>query len=122
MRFEAVNGASRLPVARLWLALGAAVRRAVHERVAADRGAAAGARLAFAAVDVQRAVEVAAFTVDVDVKRGKRGAARLECLCEYLADRFEQAGSLAPLQGLGGAGPVQPGPPERLVGVDVADP
>ena len=43
-------------------------------------------------------------------------------LAEHVADAVEQVGDLGAGQLVGGPRAVQPGPPERLVGVDVADP
>src|SRR5262245_47622007 len=60
---------------RTRLATRAEVRRAIHERRAPDRRGAPGAWPALPAVDLQRAVEIAALTVDVDVKRIERRAA-----------------------------------------------
>ena len=103
------------------LAVRATVGGAVHEHVTADRRAAPAARLALAAVGLQRPVEVAALAVHVDVQRVEGRAAGLERLRQHVTDRLEQPGHLAALERLGRPGPVQPGVPQRLVGVDVAD-
>src|SRR5690348_16903829 len=59
---------SPLP-ARSWLAGAAEVRGPVHEADPPHRRTAPGARLPLLAVDLQRAVEVAALAVDVHVER-----------------------------------------------------
>jgi asparagine synthase (glutamine-hydrolysing) len=59
----------RMRGARARLAARAGVRRAVHERLAANRAAAARARPPGLAVDGKRAVEVAGLPVDVDIQR-----------------------------------------------------
>jgi asparagine synthase (glutamine-hydrolysing) len=59
----------RMRGARARLAARAGVRRAVHERLAANRAAAARARPTGLAVDGKRAVEVAGLPVDVDIQR-----------------------------------------------------
>src|SRR4051812_10299474 len=66
--------------------------------------------------------EVPALTVDVDVQRVEGGAARGEALAEHVAHALERVVALPGGQLVGGPGAVQPGPPERLIGVDVADP
>src|SRR3954447_432063 len=63
------------PRSRDRLAGGTEVRRAVQERLAPDRGAAAPARQPFPAVGVQRAVEVARLGVDVDIEGVEAGPA-----------------------------------------------
>ena len=62
--------------ARAGLAPRASERGPVRERLPHDRRAAPGARLALAPVDVQRALEVPAGAVDVDVERVEARAAR----------------------------------------------
>ena len=64
----------------------AAVARAVHERLPADRRAAPGAGLVLAAVDGERAREVPALPVDVDVQRVEGRPARGERLAQHVAD------------------------------------
>ena len=44
------------------------IRRPVHERLSPNRCTAPGTRLAFAPVDRQSAVEVAAGAIDVDIE------------------------------------------------------
>ena len=85
------------------------------------RGAAARARTAGLPVDRERPVEVPGGAVHVDVQRVEAGPARRERLGHDLGGGVEHPGHLAASQGVGGAGVVQPRPPERLVGVDVAD-
>ena len=72
-------------------------------------------------VDVERPVEVAALAVDVDVERVEGGPALRRAPRPSPRDRGQQRGRPRPGQGLGRPGAVQPGPPQRLVGVDVAD-
>ena len=76
---------------------------------------------ALLAVDRERAVEVAALAVHVDVERVEGRTADAERLAEDRPDRGEQAGGLGAVHALGGARVVQPRAPECLVGVDVAD-
>ena len=75
-------------VPRSRLADRAAVGGPVHERIAADQGAAPAARLAGPPVDVQRPVEVAALAVHVDVEAVEGGAAVRERLGEHVRDRM----------------------------------
>src|SRR5450755_2115722 len=103
------------------LALRAAVRRPVHERIAPHRGTAPGARLAGPGVHGERPLEVAALPVHIHVQAVEGGAADVKCLGEDLLDGLEQAGDLGARQCLGRARPVQPRAPECLVRVDVAD-
>src|SRR5690606_24814291 len=103
------------------LAPRAVVRRPVHERLAPDRGAAPVARLTLATVGVQRPVEVAAGTVDVDIQRVKARPALAERLTHHLGRVVED-----PRQGRLGQRPGLPQrvdvrPPEGLVGIYVAD-
>ena len=79
------------------------------------------ARLALAAVGVQRAVEVAGLAVDVDVERVERRPALAERLGHDVAGLVEHLADLLRGQPVPRPVAVQPGPPERLVGVDVAD-
>src|SRR5579864_4937369 len=104
------------------LAPRAAVGGAVHERVAPDRGAARAAFLALSPVDRERPLEVAALAVDVDVQAVERGPADGQGFGEDLAHRLEEPGDLGAVQRFRRPGPVQAGPPQRLIGVDVADP
>ena len=115
-------GASPAAVPRPRLAVRAGVGRAVHERVAADQGTAARARLPRAAVDVQRPVEVAALPVDVDVQ----AVEGLVPPASSASANTSRTASISPAdlgraQPVSGPGEVQLGPPQRLVGVDVAD-
>ena len=82
---------------------------------------AAVARLVLAAVGVQRAVEVAGLAVDVDVERVERGAALPQRRDHHGPGVVEQLGDLGTGQPVAGPLAVQPGAPQRLVGVDVAD-
>ena len=77
--------------------------------------------MAFAAVDVQRAVEVAGLTVDVDVQRVERCTALAERLAHHLGGGIEHVPQLPTGEFLGDACTVDAGPPQRLVGVDIAD-
>src|SRR3954454_14400931 len=52
----------------------APVRRTVHERLATDRPSVPRARRSLLPVDIQAALEVSGFPVDVDVQRVKAGA------------------------------------------------
>ena len=111
------------PAARRTLAVRAEERRTVHEGVAADRGAAPRAGPVLLAVGVQRTVEVAGLAVDVDVQRVERGPADGQRLAS--SPRWRRSARVrADRPGHGGGRPrvVHLGPPERLVGVDVADP
>ena len=97
-------------------------RRAVHEVLAAHQGAAAVARGARPAVGVERAVEVAARTVDVDVEGVEARASLAQRLRHDVARVVED-----PREGRLGQGRAEPlavhlRAPQRLVGVDVADP
>ncbi len=85
-------------------------------------GAAARARLALAPVHRQRTVEVAALAVDVDVERVEGRAAGAHRLAQHVADVAEQLQHLPPGQRPAQPLAVQFRPPQRLVGVDVADP
>src|SRR5690606_27224413 len=107
---------------RAGLAARAAVGGAVHERLAADRRPAPLARLVLAPVGLEPALEVAALAVHVDVEAVEGGAALGQRLGEHRAHVSEQLGDLGRAQPRGGPRPVQPGAPQRLVGVDVADP
>ena len=81
------------------------------------------ARLALAAVRVQRPVEVAALAVDVDVQRVEAGAARPRSPRRARPRTWPSSRAYRrPGQRVGRPGAVQLGPPQRLVGVDVADP
>jgi hypothetical protein len=66
--------------------------------------------------------EVPALPVDVDVQGVEGGPALLEALPEHVADALQQVGDLGPGELVGRPGTVQPGAPQRLVGVDVAHP
>ena len=87
-----------------------------------DRRAAARARLARLPVGGQRAVEVAALAVDV-----RRTGCRSACRPRRAPRPSPRGRPRAPgrtsgrVSVLGRPGVVQPGPPQRLVGVDVAD-
>ena len=107
--------------ARPRLALRAAVARPVHERLPPDRRPAPRAGPVGLAVDGEEAREVAALPVDVDVEGVEGGAALRQRLPQHVADAVEQVGDLGAGELVGGAGAVQPRPPQRLVGVDVAD-
>src|SRR6476619_4776127 len=85
------RGQSAAERARPWLAAGAGVGRAVHERLAADRRPAPSARPALLAVGVERAVEVPRGAVDVDVERVEAGAALAERLEQDVASVVEDA-------------------------------
>ena len=75
-----------------------------------------------AAVGVQRAVEVARLAVDVDVERVERRAALAQRRASSRRGRARAArATWAPGQPVARPVAVDPGPPERLVGVDVAD-
>src|SRR3954471_16150784 len=66
------------------LAFRAVERRAVHELLPPHHRTAAPARLAFAAVGVQRPLEVAGLAVDVDIQRIERRAALAERVGHHL--------------------------------------
>ena len=83
--------------------------------------AAAGARLALPAVRGQRAVEVAAAAVDVDVEGIERRPALAEGAAHHLGRGPDQLDCPGSGQGRGRLGVVHPDLPQRLVGVDVAD-
>src|SRR5918998_2868416 len=68
----------------------AAVGGTVHEGLAADRCAAARARLAFPPVHGEGAVEVAAAAVDVDVEGVEGGATLAESVAHHLAGARDQ--------------------------------
>src|SRR5687767_6130250 len=118
-----IDGSLRSPFAMAWarLTLRTCERRAVHERVTPDRGAAATTGLPLLPVHRERALEVAALAVDVDVERVERRAALGQRLDHHRADVPEQVVDLAGSQVPGVARVVQRGAPEGLVGVDVAD-
>src|SRR5690606_26018935 len=125
-KFSARTGPDRWPrsgtaAARAKLAARAGVRGAVGERLPPDRRATPPARQALPAVHVQRPVEPAALTVDVDVERVERRPAGLDRLGEHVAYVAEQPASRRPGERVSGPLAVQPRPPQRLVGVDVAD-
>ena len=111
-----------LAVARAGLAGGAPVGRAVHERIPAHRGATPLTRLALLRVRLQRAIEVAARAVDVDIERIERRAALLERLVHDLRDVAQQRLDLAGLEVLCVTRIVQRRAPQRLIGIDVASP
>src|SRR6266545_2646307 len=75
-----------------WHALAgrAEIARSVRERDLADRRATTGTRLASSSVDVQRAVEVAALAVDVDVERVEKRAAHADRVGEHRPDLAQQ--------------------------------
>src|SRR4051812_34345763 len=107
---------------RTGLALRAAVAGAVHERLPADRRPAPGAGPVALAVHRQEPREVAALSVDVDVQGVEGRAALREGLPQHVPHPLEQRGDLGAVQPIGRPGAVQLRPPQRLVGVDVADP
>ena len=109
------------PAPRALLALRAEERGAVHERDPADRRTAARARQALLAVRRQRAVEVARLAVDVDVERVEAGAA-LTSASPSTSRTWPSSSTTCPRRAGRRAVAVQPRPPQRLVGVDVADP
>src|SRR5665811_742295 len=97
------------------------VRRAVHECLAPDEGAATPAGTAFAAVGVERPLEEATGTVDVDVERVEARATLPQRLEHDVAGMLDQPpeGRLRERRGLALA--MSLGAPQRLVRIDVAD-
>src|SRR5690606_13567420 len=123
---DACGGAERwrrLRARCAWRALagGAERRGAAHERLPAHERPAAPAGLPGPAVGVERAGEPAAGPLDVDVQRVEGRAARGERLAHDVLRGGEHVdgGPLGEL--VRGAARVEPGTPEGLVGVDVAD-
>src|SRR5438270_13939548 len=113
------QGASR-PVLRVpRLAAWATVGRAVHERVPPDWRAAPAAGLPGPAVGFQGPLEVPALPVHVNVEAVEGRAADLERLSQDAGHGLEETAHLGGAQGVGRLVPVQTGPPQRLIGVDV---
>src|SRR5262249_44449958 len=106
--------------ARPWLALRAPERRPVHEPLAHYRRAAAGTRLVGLPVNGKRSVEISAIAIYLHIQVVERRAAGVNRLIEDRTDGFEQPLYLGGPQPVGGPRPVQPGPPEGFVGVDIA--
>src|SRR5690625_2034235 len=104
------------------LAVRAEVARAIHEFFPHDRCTAAVARFAAAAVDGKRSFEVSLFTGDVDVQFIEARAPGGERFLKHVARGVENTVHVGGTQRAGRAGVVQPGAPQRLVGVDVSDP
>ena len=96
-------------------------RAAVHERLAADRRAAARAGAVGLPVRGQRPVEVARRPVHVDVQGVERRPALRQRLVHDLGGGGQHGPALRPGELLRRPGAVQPRPPQRLVRVDVAD-
>src|SRR5690606_20387294 len=113
----------RLRARCAWRALAGGTERrgAAHERLPAHERPAAPAGLPGPAVGVERAGEPAAGPLDVDVQRVEGRAARGERLAHDVLRGGEHVdgGPLGEL--VRGAARVEPGTPEGLVGVDVAD-
>ncbi len=103
------------------LAAGAEEGRAVHEGFTAHGGSAALAGQTLLPVHRERPVEVARLAVHVDVQRVEGRAARAQCFAHHVRGGGQHLARLRGGQAVGGAGPVQPRPPQGLVRVDVAD-
>src|SRR5262245_40930256 len=102
------------------LAARAVMRRPAAQADDGDRGAAARARLALAAVDAKLFLVAARLAVAADVVADGR-AAPVDRLAQHLRDRLAQAVGLGAAQVAAAPRGVQPGAEQRLVGVDVAD-
>ena len=80
------------------------------------------AGLTFSSVDVEGAPEISRAAIDVDVELIERGTALLQGLAHHLASNLPQLDGLPLTHGIGGGQRMQPGTPQGLIGVDVADP
>ena len=76
--------------------------------------------LPFAAVSIQRAVEVPALTVDVDVQRVKGCTALGQCFAHHVGHVTEQFPCHRARHRSCASLTMQPGPPQRLICIDVA--
>src|SRR5690606_18398277 len=98
----------------------ARMARAVHETFAYDQGATALARATFPPIDIQ--CIKSGFAVDVHVQRVERRPAGLQRVGQHRGGLGEYEFGLLLRQPSGRPRTVNPRPPQRLVGVDVADP
>ena len=94
----------------------------VHERLANDGRSTAVAGLTFSSVDVEGAPEVSRAAIDVDVELVERGTTLLQGLDHHPASNLPQLDGLPLAHGIGGGQRMQPGTPQGLIGIDVADP
>lgn len=94
----------------------------VHERLANDGRSTAVAGLTFSSVDVEGAPEVSRAAIDVDVELVERGTTLLQSLDHHPASNLPQLDGLPLAHGIGGGQRMQPGTPQGLIGIDVADP
>src|SRR6478752_3932815 len=103
------------------LAFRAVERRPVHELLPPHHRAAPWARLALTAVGIQGPVEVAGLAVDIDVQRVERRAALAQRITHHVGGGVEQLAQLRAGQRRRESRAIDLGPPQRFVGVDVAD-
>lgn len=94
----------------------------VHERLANDGRSTPVAGLTFSSVDVKGAPEVSRAAIDVDVELVERGTTLLQGLDHHPASNLPQLDGLPLAHGIGGGQRMQPGTPQGLIGIDVADP
>ncbi len=80
------------------------------------------AGLTFSSVDVEGTPEISRAAIDIDVELVERGTALLQGLDHHLASNLPQLDGLPLAHGVGGGQRMQPGTPQGLIGVDVADP
>src|SRR5215213_10038988 len=97
------------------------IGRAVHERLADDGSAATRAGAAFLAVNRKRAIEVSAGSVDVHIECVEGSTTLPERLAHDLGCRLQQFPGTSRRQGLSRSSVMHARPPQRFVGVDIAD-
>src|SRR5207253_5045144 len=119
-RREAASLAVVRPGLELPLAARAVPGAAAGDPRLLDRMSAASAGLAFAAVDPELRLHRAFGALGGSVVAQRRSLAR-DAQAERAADRLDEGVELFPAHVMAGTKRMEPGPPERLVRVDVSD-